>query len=108
MFQISKHIEFNMIEEVVTLGSIGITQRIHRHLWPSKHMVSQPKLHHKNARGPNRIAPHHILWDRGKRKIVRNVVGFIKRRIALILLKSLPQTPTPFSLVLIIRFMVMM
>ncbi len=33
-------------------------------------MVSQPKSHHKNAKGPNRMAAHHIRWDRGKGKLL--------------------------------------
>jgi hypothetical protein len=48
------------------------------------------------------------LWDKGERKIAKDVVGFVERRIIVILFKPLQPTPTPLSLVLTIRFMVMM
>lgn len=50
--------------------------------------------------------PHHILLNKGERTSIRNVVGLIKRKIALIFFKSSPPTLTPTKLVFIIRFMV--
>ncbi len=58
-------------------------------------MVSQPRLHHKNARGLNKnpmMICHHILQNRRERINVEDVVGLIGRRITLILFKPLPPT----------------
>jgi hypothetical protein len=66
----------------------------------------------KKARGLNknlRMVPHHILHNKGgEDKCWRHVVGLIGIMIALILLRSLPPSPTLVNLVLIVRFMVVM
>jgi hypothetical protein len=58
-------------------------------------VVSQPRLHHKNARGLNKtpmVIFHHILQNKRERINVEDVVGLIGRIIALIILKPLPPT----------------
>jgi hypothetical protein len=101
---------FNMIKEkVVTLVSIKIIWRAPWDLWAIKHMISQPKLYCKKTRSPNRnmgMVPHSV-WSKGEKTNVEDVMGFIRRRINLILFRPLPPNLIPVTFVLTIRFKVM-
>jgi hypothetical protein len=72
-------------------------------------MVRHLGLHHKKARGPNKnlTRVHLIEQNKGERTNVGGVVGHIKRRFALILLKQPPPTQIPSNLTLILRHMAM-
>ncbi len=111
VFQILECIELNMIEEnVATFGFNKETPK--PLLMPSTQLAcgQSIKASPQRLRGLNmdlEVVLHHILQNRGQRTNVGDVVGFITRGIVLIPFGVPFTIPTPTSLVLITRFMVM-
>ncbi len=65
---------------------------------------------HKRSKGPswNNMVSHHILLSKRDRTSIGDVVGLIRKKKILILLRSLSPTLTLINLVFTSRFMVMM
>ncbi len=81
-----------------------------QHYLPNKHKISLLRLQHKRPKGLDRIlkvVPHHILQNKGEKKNVGDVVGFMARKIVLIFLGLPPTISTLANHVLITRIIVM-